>query len=215
METTKNYIPALGFHRLTPLYDPLIRRFMREDMLRDRLVLEADILPGMRVLDLGCGTGTLAVLTKQSHVMAQVYGLDADPQVLGIARSKAEQAGAQITLEQGMAYQLPFPDGWFDRILTSLVFHHLNTQQKQLAFTEVWRVLRPGGKFVLLDVGVPHSAYAHLVSEVIRRTEQAQDNISGLLPKMMKDAGLGNITEIENFASLFGSLTLYRAEKSA
>ena len=110
MESTHRYIPALGFHWLTPLYDPLIHRFMREDVLRSQLVLQADILPGMRVLDLGCGTGTLTILIKQSHLMTQVYGLDADPQVLEIARTKAHQASARITLEQGMANHLPFFD---------------------------------------------------------------------------------------------------------
>ncbi len=214
METTKTYIPALGFHWLTSLYDPIIHRLMREDVLRERLVLEADILPGMRVLDLGCGTGTLAILTKRSHVMAQVFGLDADPQVLDIARSKAEQAGASITLDQGLAYQLPYPDGWFDRLLSSLVFHHLTTEQKRLALDEVVRVLQPGGKFTLLDVGAPRGGYAWLVSQVIRRTEQAEDNVRGILPELMAQSGLLNITEIEHFGSLFGSLYLYRGEKA-
>ena len=213
METTDSYIPALRYHWLTPLYDPIIHRFMREDALRSRLVLEADILPGMRVLDLGCGTGTLTILIKQSHLMSQVYGLDADPQVLEITRSKANQAGANITLEQGMAYQLPFSDAWFDRVLTSLVFHHLTGKQKQQALIEVSRVLRPGGRFCILDIGVPHSFYTRLVSQVIRRTEQAEDNIRGLLPGMIQNAGFVNITEIENFRTAMGSLSLYRAEK--
>jgi len=215
MDTTKSYIPALGLRWLTPLYDPLIHRLMREDVLRERLVLEADILPGMRVLDLGCGTGTLAILVKRSHVLAQVFGLDADPQVLGIAHSKADRAGARITLDQGLAYQLPYPDGWFDRVLSSLVFHHLTTDQKQQALNEVFRVLQPGGKFTILDVGVPRGVYAGLVSQIIRRTEQAGDNIKGLIPMMMKQAGLLNIIELEHFTSLFGSLTLHQAEKPA
>ncbi len=212
METTNRYIPALGYHWLTPLYDPIIHRFMREDVLRGRLVLEADILPGMRVLDLGCGTGTLTILIKQSHLMSQVYGLDADPQVLEIARSKANQAGANITLEQGLAYQLPFPEAWFDRVLTSLVFHHLTGQQKQQALIEVSRVLRPGAKFCLLDIGVPQSFYTRLVSQVIRRTEQVEDNIQGLLPGMIQNAGFANTKEIESFGTVMGTLSLYRAE---
>ena len=213
MENTQHYIPALGFHWLTPLYDPLIHRFMREDILRGRLILETDILPGMRVLDLGCGTGSLTILIKQSHLMSHVYGLDADPQVLEIARSKADQAGAKITLEQGMAYRLPFPDGWFDRVLTSLMLHHLTTDQKQQAMSEVYRVLQPGGKFAVLDFGVPHSAYAQLTAQVIRRTEQAGDNIRGLLPEMMKKAGFKNVSEIDSFGTFFGSLSLFRADK--
>ncbi len=213
METTQKYIPALRYHWLTPLYDPLVRRFMPEDMLRERLSLEADILPGMRVLDLGCGTGTLAVLVKQGHVFADVYGLDADPQVLTIARSKAHQAHAEITLQQGLAYQLPFPGAWFDRILTSLVFHHLTTLQKQQALHEVFRILKPAGKLTLLDIGEPYGPYARLVSQVVRRTEQAEANVRGLLPAMIEQAGFINCYVIDHFATIFGSLSLLSAVK--
>ncbi len=213
METTQRYIPALGLHWLTPLYDPFIHRLMREDELRWRLVLEADILPGMRVLDLGCGTGTLTILTKQSHLFAKVYGLDADPQALGIARHKADQAKVDITLEQGLAYQLPYPQAWFDRLITSLVFHHLTAQHKQQAFIEAFRVLRPGGKLIMLDISAPRGAYARLISQVIRRTERADDNVRGLLPGMIKQAGFINGVEIDHFGSLFGTLAIYRAEK--
>jgi len=215
METTERYIPALGQHWLTPLYDPLVHHLMRENMLRTRLVLEADILPGMRVLDLGCGTGTLTILIQQSHLMAQVYGLDADPQVLEIARSKARQEGARITLEQGMAYQLPYSDGWFDRVVTSLMLHHLTSSQKQQALNEVFRILRPGGKFTILDIGVPRGAYAWLVAQVMQRMERADDNIHGLLPSMVKDAGFVNVSEIERFGTMLGTISLLRAEKEA
>ena len=155
MEKTERYIPALGYHWLTPLYDPLMNRFMHEEMLHSCLVLQADILPGMRVLDLGCGTGSLTTLIKQSHLKSQVYGLDADRQVLEIARTKTNHSGVDVTLEQGLAYQLPYSDGWFDRVLSSLVFHHLTSEQKQRAFSEIYRVLRPGGRFYLLDFGNP------------------------------------------------------------
>ncbi|HSB65483.1 MAG TPA: methyltransferase domain-containing protein [Anaerolineales bacterium] len=213
MENTERYIPALRFHWLTPLYDPLVHRFMREDLLRSQLVLEADILPGMRVLDLGCGTGTLAILIKQGHWMSQVYGLDADPQVLEIAQGKAKQACTGITLDQGLAYQLPYPDEWFDRIVTSLVLHHLTTIQKQQAINEVYRVLKPGGKFIALDFGVPHGTYSRLIGQIMRRTERVEDNIRGLLPGMIASAGFDPVAEIGWFATLFGSLSIYRADK--
>ncbi len=215
MESTQKYIPGLRYHWLTPFYDPLVHRFVPEDMLRNRLSLEADILPGMRVLDLGCGTGTLAILIKQGHVFAHVYGLDADPQVLAIARSKADQAQAEITFQQGLAYQLPFSSAWFDRILTSLVFHHLSTQQKQQALNEVFRVLKPGGKLTLLDIGVPYGSYARLVSQVVRRTEQAEANVRGLLPGMIQQAGFINCSVIDHFETIFGSLSLLSAVKPA
>lgn len=214
MENTEHYIPALGFHWLTPLYDPLAQHFFREDVFHRHLVMQADILPGMRVLDLGSGTGTLAIMIKQSHVMSDVYGLDADPQILEIARRKAAQVGARITLERGMADQLPYPPVWFDRVVTSLMLHHLTTEQKQQAMKEVYRVLRPGGKFYILDFGIPHTTYARLILPIIRHTERVEDNLRGLLPGMLQDAGFVGVSELEWFGTIAGSVSLYRAQKS-
>jgi ubiquinone/menaquinone biosynthesis C-methylase UbiE len=213
MDTTKPYIPAMGVHWLTPFYDPLVRRFMQEDHLRSQLILQAEILPGMKVLDLGSGTGSLTILIKQSHRMASVYGLDADPQVLEIARRKASHAEVDINLDQGMAYQLPYPDGMFDRVVTSLAFHHLDIHEKQLAMREVFRVLRPGGYFCLLDFGKPHGWYARLASQVLRRTEHAADNVQGLLPVMMGQAGFQNVVEVERLPMFMGDISLLMGEK--
>jgi ubiquinone/menaquinone biosynthesis C-methylase UbiE len=213
MNTTEHYIPAMGVHWLTPFYDPLVRGFMREEILRNQLILQADILPGMKVLDLGCGTASLTILIKQSHTMANVYGLDADPQILEIARRKADHAEVDIQLDQGMAYQLPYQDAMFDRVVSSLVFHHLDTHEKQMAMGEVFRVLRPGGKFCLLDFGQPHNLYTRLASQVLRRTERASDNVNGLLPGMIQAAGFQDVVEIERFSMFMGSISLLVGEK--
>jgi trans-aconitate methyltransferase len=87
------YIPALGVDWLTPLYDPLLRWVMREEQFKRYLIRQAQIGPGQHVLDLGCGTATLTLLIKQTHPEAVVIGLDGDPKVLEIGRTKARQAG--------------------------------------------------------------------------------------------------------------------------
>lgn len=186
---------------------------MREEVIRNQLILQADILPGMKVLDLGCGTASLTTLIKQSHVMASVYGLDADLQILEIARRKASHAEVDIQLDQGMAYQLPYQTAMFDRVVSSLVFHHLDTHEKQLAMGEVFRVLRPGGKFCLFDIGQPHSLSTRLASQVLRRMERASDNVYGLLPGMMERAGFQNVVEIERFSMFMESISLMQGEK--
>jgi SAM-dependent methyltransferase len=83
------YIPALRFRWLTAVYDPVVALTTRERTFKHRLLSQAQIEPGMRVLDLGCGTGTLAVWLKQRTPAAEVVGLDADPAVLALARRKA------------------------------------------------------------------------------------------------------------------------------
>src|SRR3989337_1666309 len=142
----QRYIPALEYDWLTPLYDPLMRWLMPEASFKGRLVEQAQIEPGHRVLDLGCGTGTLTILIKQLHPEAQVVGLDGDPKVLAIARAKAAKAGVEIALVRGMAFVLPFPDRSFDRVLSSLVLHHLNHDNKVRTLNEVFRLLQPGGQ---------------------------------------------------------------------
>src|SRR3990172_3394335 len=125
MSRRRDFIPALNREWLTPVYDPLIRWTMRESTFKPRLVQAARIAPGHRVLDLGCGTATLTILIKQMHPESEVTGLDIDARILDVAREKISRAGLDITLDQGPATALSYPDDSFDRILSSLVIRHL------------------------------------------------------------------------------------------
>lgn len=214
MPNKPHYIPALGVDWLTPLYDPFIRWLIREKQFKSHLIRNARIAPGQRVLDLGCGTATLTIMVKQAHPTAVVIGLDGDPQVLEIGRAKAQQAGVDITLEEGMAYQLPYPDHSFDRVLSSLVLHHLTTEDKHRALREVARVLRPGGELHVADFGAPQDVWARSVSRITRHFERTADNLDGLLPDMFRAAGLEAVAETAHYNILLGTLTLYRAQKS-
>lgn len=213
MSKSDHFIPALSFKWLTPLYDPLLRWGMREDTLKRQLIKQAEIQPGHRILDLGCGTGTLTILIKKIHPNADVVGLDGDPEVLEIARTKAAKAGVEITLDHGMAFKLPYSDGAYDRVLTCLVMHHLTRDDKQSTLGEVYRVLRAGGELYILDFGKPRGVYGNLVSLLIKRLEQVVDNINGLLPIMMRRAGIEQVEEPCGFTTIFGTLSLYRGIK--
>ena len=144
-QTPTKYIPALRFNLLTPLYDLTMRLGMRESTFKRRLVEQACIKDGHRVLDLGCGTGTLTILIKRAHPEAEVIGLDGDPEILEIASAKIKVTGLDIALDEGMAFELTYPDNYFDRVFSSLVFHHLTREDKIRTFTEIFRVLKPGG----------------------------------------------------------------------
>ncbi len=213
MASGTKYIHALRFSWLTPVYDPVLRRMMPEVALKQRLIAQAEIATGQHVLDLGAGTGTLTVMIKQSCPGADVVGLDGDPQVLALARAKASAAGAAITFDQGLATTLPYADGAFDRVLSSLVLHHLTTDDKQAALGEAWRVLRPGGELHILDFGPPQNAPAWVISLVFRRLERTADNIAGRLPEMLRQAGFSAVSQTEQHMTILGTLALYRGRK--
>jgi ubiquinone/menaquinone biosynthesis C-methylase UbiE len=152
-------------------------------------------------------------MVKQTHPDAQVTGLDGDPAVLRIGRAKAGKYGVSLTLDQGMAYALPYPDGSFDRVVSSLMFHHLITLHKQRTIDEAYRVLRPGGSLLIVDFGPPLGVWSRLVSPIMARLEQVSDNHKGLLWTMMRQAGFENGTALSCFAILFGTLYLYSGRK--
>ena len=207
----KRYIPALSFRWLTPLYDPLLKWVMREETFKRKLVQQANIQPKMKVLDLGCGTGTLTLMLKRAHPEAEVTGLDGDPQVLDIAREKSR--GTNIQWDEGLASSLPYPDSVFDRVVTSLVIHHLVTDDKRLAFKEIFRVLKPSGELFVLDFGAPHSSLTLFMTKYMRRLEEAADNFDGLILRFVAEAGFGEVQEAENFVTVFGPLSIIQAMK--
>ena len=213
MNKNDNYIPALGLDALTPLYDPVLNWVFQEMRFKQQLVNQANIQPGQRVLDLGCGTGTLTLLIKQAYPAAEVIGLDGDLTVLALARAKAEMGRVTLAFNAGMAFRLPYPDQAFDRVLTSLVLHHLTTENKQRTLHEVYRVLQPGGALYVLDFGRPHNALAYLISHIVRHFERVADNVEGLLPVMFGRAGFTPSEETAHFMTVAGTLTLYKAQK--
>lgn len=209
----RKYIPALGFEWLTPLYDPVML-LMRESTFKRSLVEQANIKNGYWVLDLGCGTATLTILIKKAYPGAEVTGLDGDPKILEIAGTKVARAGLDISLDRGMSFELPYPDRSFDRVVSSLVFHHLTREDKARTFKEIFRVLSPGGELHVADFGKPHNALMYLISLVFRHLEEAGDNINGLLPGMFRKAGFDRVEETASYMTPFGTLSLYKARKA-
>ncbi len=215
MTQAEKFIPALNQQWLTPLYDPLLKWAMREEQFKRDLIRHANIRAGHRVLDLGCGTGTLTILIQQMYPDVQVVGLDADEKILEIARAKARKANAEIIFDQGMAFRLPYPDQAFDRVLSSLVLHHLTREDKQRTLKEAYRVLHMSGEIHIVDFGKPRGIIARSIGAMARRLERAADNLDGLLPVFMRDAGFDRVEEATRYMTVFGMLSLYGAYKRA
>ncbi len=168
----------------------------------------------MRVLDLGCGTGTLAVWAKQRHPDVELVGIDGDPEVLKRGRRKAAEAGVDVTLDEGLSFDLPYEDGTFDRVLSSLFFHHLKRDSKEATAREVARVLRPGGELHVADFGPQRDPAMWALSRTVRRfdgVEVTQDNYAGRLPEIFAAAGLSDAREHGRMRTAFGSMSFYSA----
>jgi len=210
--SNEEYIPALGIRSLTPFYDFIQRWVVRDTLFKSRLIEQANIQAAQHVMDLGCGTGTLAVMVKRAQPGAEVFGLDADPQMLKVAIAKAAQQKINIKFDQGMATRLPYPDASFDRVLSSLVIHHLKTPDKDKAAHEIYRILKPGGQLHVLDFGKPRTFYGKLLGRFLHGFEEANDNIDGRLPEIFEQAGL-RVREVGDYMTFFGSLTFLSGEK--
>lgn len=200
------YIPALRFNWPTAFYDPIVRATTRERTFKPRPIDEAEIAAGHRVLDLGCGTGTLAIEIKRLFPDATVSGLDGDPKILNIARKKTDEARVEITLETGMSFALPYPDGSFDRVFATLFFRHLSREDKTRTLREVYRVLEPGGELYVADWGKAQNGLMRalfLVVQLLDGFETTADNVNGVLPQLIREAGFDPVRQIANYATTF------------
>jgi ubiquinone/menaquinone biosynthesis C-methylase UbiE len=207
------FIPALGRDWLTPLYD-VVARLTGERAFKSHLVAAARIAAGHDVLDFGCGTGTLALLVKRACPAARVVGLDIDPRILAIARRKIERAHLDIETCQGSATAPPFPPASFDRVLSTLMLHHLTTEQKRAALAAVRRLLRAGGELHVADFGRPHNLLMRAASfgfHLSHGGESMGANLRGELPGLIAAAGFDDVVESERWMTPFGTLAFIRA----
>jgi ubiquinone/menaquinone biosynthesis C-methylase UbiE len=211
------YVPALRYRALTALYDPVVRVTSRESAFKRRLLEIAELKAGDRVLDLGCGTGTLAIAAGQARPGAEITGLDGDPEVLARARQKASSAGAHVDFDQGLSTDLPYGDGRFDIVLSTLFFHHLEPAAKRGTAAEIARVLRPGGRLVVADWAPPQDALMRIAFLAVRSLdgfELTRENAEGLLPSIFADAGLQRVERVDQLRTATGTMGFYVATAS-
>lgn len=207
---SRDYIPAAGRDGLLRFYDP-VTRLLGADRVRSKLLDAAGVAAGEDVLDLGCGTGAVSLLLAQRQPGARIVGLDPDAKALALAERKASRAGARVEWQQGYAGRAPFPAQRFDHVVSSLVIHHLTAEDKRAAFRDVRRLLRPGGRFHLLDFGPPQRAWERTLTALFHAGERLQDNLRGRLPEWLREAGFEDVREVESQRTWFGRVSLYSA----
>ena len=162
----------------------------RERAFRERLISLAGLQPGNSILDIGCGTGTLAIAaTRHVGPAGSVHGIDASLQMIARARRKAAKTGSPAVFQIAAAESLPFPDGRFDVVLSTLMLHHLPRNARQQSATEIRRVLKPGGRVLAVDFGRPQ-ARRGLLAHFHRHGHVPVEDIAS----MFGTAGLTTVT---------------------
>jgi len=163
----------------------------REGTFREKVLGLARLQPGEAVLDVGCGTGTLAIAAKrQVGPTGTVYGIDASPEMLARAQKKARKAGVDVVLKNALAQALPFPNATFDAVLTTVMLHHLPRKARQQCAAEMRRVLKPGGRVLAVEFGLAAREQKGLLAHFHRHGHVKLSDIISLL----SEAGL-NIVE--------------------
>lgn len=212
-KTHSTYIPSFSNEEITFGYDPPVKWFLRETAINNRLLEQARIEKGQRVLDLGCGTGALAMMIKKAQSGADVIGIDGDRKNLEIAEIKARKQGVNIPLFDAVVFDLPCRDNYFDRVFASMLFHHLTTKDKILTAKEMYRILKPGGELHVADFGMPRNALMACIGRITRRFEGMDDNIQGLLPHVVYAADFKQIETTMELVTILGTISLLRAKK--
>ena len=214
--TTDRFIPALRFGALTRFFDPVVAVSTREGHFKGRVLDCAAIQNGERVLDLACGTGTLAIEVLERAPGARVTGVDGDPAILERARAKAEKARAEVSFDEGMSTALPYDDESFDVVLSTLFFHHLSDESKRLSADEIQRVLRPGGRVVLADWGRPQDPLmrvAFLPVQLLDGFSNTGGNLAGALPGILAGAGLDDVEVTDRIRTPLGTIEILAARR--
>lgn len=200
---SRSFVPAAGLDFLLPLYDPLWR-LLSGDEMRAAFIRDAGLAAGQRILDIGCGTGSLLVRIAETVPGAHGSGLDPDPKALARAERKAASAGVDISWTEGFGDELPHADASFDRVVSSFMFHHLRLDVKQGMLREARRVLKAGGELHLVDFGGQHHGKEGLLSRLFHSHGELADNLGGRVGELFEEAGFKDVGEVSQSKSILG-----------
>ena len=160
-------------------YDSFMKLTMDEEKFRQKIIELANLRGDEKTLDIGCGTGTLNLMLANSLDKVATYGIDAAPKMIEVAKKKAQREGKKIDFRIGTSTALPYEDNYFDIVFTTLLFHHLNFEEKGKALREISRVLKVDGKYISAEFGQFPDDFFH---GIILRFTRSSGSLHGLYP---------------------------------
>ncbi|MFG2233889.1 class I SAM-dependent methyltransferase [Streptomyces sp. NPDC048723] len=214
----RSFTPAAGRFAPTSLYDP-VAALVRERLWRGLLAMHVAPRPEEVIVDVGCGTGSQALLLHRIEPAAHIFGIDPDPRILAVARRKARAAGAAVDWRQGMGDELAdtLGAGSADTAVSSLVLHQCPLPMKRAILAALYTVLRPGGRLVLADYGLQRTRLMRTAFRVVQLADgraDTQPNADGILPSLITEAGFDRVREAEVVSTVTGSISVYVARRA-
>lgn len=212
----KTYIPALGYDFLSEYYDLTIKLTMPEKKFRAQLIDWVEPFSGESILEFGFGTAQNLILLKQRKPEALVQGVDIDPKIKSIAEYKLRKHNLEVPLHLYDGKTLPFANNSFDKVFSSLVFHQLDAETKLNCLKELFRVLKPEGMLVIGDWGKAKSKwmrFSFYAVQLLDGFKTTNDNVNGLLPQFISDAGFLDVEEEDFINTRIGTYSYYTAIK--
>jgi ubiquinone/menaquinone biosynthesis C-methylase UbiE len=206
-----DYMPAAQHDALLPAYD-LLSRAVGLPTAHKALIAQAELADGHRVLEIGSGTGSLTLRAKRSYPAADFIGVDPDPLALARAQRKLHDENG-IRFDHGYAQKLPYSDREFDRVLSSLMLHHLDSEAKVAAAAEAFRVLRPGGRLHLVDADNEVTEQDGRLARFFARRRHAAAHFGDSIPELLAGAGFDCAEVGTRRHPLIGRLVFYRATR--
>ncbi len=217
---TAVYTPPLGFAALTPVYDAVIGLMTREGAWRSRLVEHIGAETNEIIVDVGSGTGSLAVAVTAATPDCKFLGIDPDQPAVGIARRKTARARSIATFQVGTFGTAPDDNEQAaDKIICSLVLHQVPLYEKRRLLRAMFDRLKPGGKLFVADYGLQRTFAMRLAFRVTVQlfdgVSDTQPNADGILPSLIEDAGFVRLCGLDDFATATGRIEILRADKPA
>lgn len=207
------FTPALGRAKLTSVYDLAIRMLTRELTWRSALLEQVRPRNGEVILDVGCGTGTFAIMLKRAAPKARIIGLDPDPHILKRAAAKAVASGVEIEWRQGFARDAANTGETFDKIVTSLVFHQVGMAEKRTGIAALLAASRPGGEVHIADyVRQPSWSMRQLfrIVQLLDGYATTQPNADGAIEEILSQISAPTACPLKVIPTPTGAISLFR-----
>jgi len=215
---SKVFIPALGYKWLSGFYDLVFKLMLPENKLRNNLIKELDLKDGENILEFGYGTGQNLIFAYHKNKNIKLTGIDIDPSIRQIAFCKLKKNNIPVSLDLYDGRTFPYSDNSFDKVFSSLVFHHLDTKSKIICLKEINRVLKPGGQLVLGDWGKAKSKLMRFVYysvQLLDGFKTTEDNVNGLIPGFIAKANFISVNETGYINTVIGTYSYYCAVKKS